>query len=388
MSASATGRVLIAGGGIGGLTAAIALRRVGFDAVVFERREDRTRLAAGAAFTLWHNAMRGLQQLGLAEQAIALGGVIQRAEIRTRRGHRVLATWSVRAHQARFGVPSVGVQRTALHTLLVRELGAERVRLGAQCIGFAQDARSVTVRFADGHEDWGDVLIGADGLHSAIRAQLLGPARPRYAGYTTWQGIADTDDAALLQTFRVVWGAGERFTSYPVGPRQLYWLAVRNAPPGEEDGAAGPKPHLLRHYREWPAPIPAVIAATEASRILRADSSDRPPVRRWGEGRVTLLGDAAHPMTFNLGQGACQAIEDSVVLGKCLGQAGDLAAALRDYEARRFARTAAMVVNSRHLGRLGRLEHPVLCRLRDRLIGITYQGLGLKQHEANMAYEF
>jgi 2-polyprenyl-6-methoxyphenol hydroxylase-like FAD-dependent oxidoreductase len=163
------------------------------------------------------------------------------------------------------------------------------------------------------------------------------------------------------------WGCGARFGLVPMSDDRVYWYATRNAPADERETEPR-KRELLRLFRGWPRPIEAVIGATDDAAILRNDICDRAPLSRWTHGRVTLLGDAAHPMTPNLGQGACQAIEDTVVLARCLVETDDVATALTAYEARRRDRTARIVTESWRLGRVAQWQHPLACRLRDALV--------------------
>jgi 2-polyprenyl-6-methoxyphenol hydroxylase-like FAD-dependent oxidoreductase len=232
----------------------------------------------------------------------------------------------------------------------------------------------------------GDVLVGADGIRSAVRAQLLSDGEPRDAGYTVWRAILECgDELVRAGSFCSLWGRGERFVFYDIGGGRLYWMSVAN-------GAHAPTPpadvkaQLLQRHHGWMEPIEAMIERTPAGAIHQSEIIDRPPVERWGEGRATLLGDAAHPMTFNIGQGACQAIEDAVVLARELAGAGDVPAALRAYEAARRARTAKFQTLAWRLGRMGRWESRAACGLRDRLMRVTYNGFALKQHRADMAH--
>jgi 2-polyprenyl-6-methoxyphenol hydroxylase-like FAD-dependent oxidoreductase len=258
-------------------------------------------------------------------------------------------------------------------------------------VGFTQDATGVTARFTDGREERGDVLVGADGIKSVIRAQLAGKSNPRFAGYAVWQAILPSDvsqrlaDGAPVGIFRVLWGRGSRFSYYHVGGERLYWFCVLNAAEGGRDVDKGA---LLARFRGWMKPTEAIIDATDQATINRADHYDRQPMQQWGEGRVTLLGDAAHAMTFNVGQGACQAIEDGVVLAKCLGQHSDVSAALRAYEARRMGRTAAMQKRAWQLGSFGRWTNPLACSVRDQMMKVTLKSVALRAHREEMAYEF
>ncbi len=166
-------------------------------------------------------------------------------------------------------------------------------------------------------------------------------------------------------------GRGAQFGLAPLGQSGTYWFATKNRPPRERSAAEDEKAAVLASFRAWPPPIGEVIEATPAQAILRSDVSDRPPIRRWGAGRVTLLGDAAHPMTPNLGQGACQAIEDAAVLACTLRGAGDAAGALRSYEAVRRGRTAMVTRLSFYAGVLFQAERPPACAARDLLIRVT-----------------
>ncbi len=184
---------------------------------------------------------------------------------------------------------------------------------------------------ADGNEVEGDVLVGADGLHSVVRARLHGYKPPRYAGYTAWRAVITAPDVPLCPGES--WGRGARFGHARVPGGRVYVYATRNAPEGVH-GPGGELAELRRIFGAWHDPIPALLTAMEGADILRNDILDRPALRRWGTGRITLLGDAAHPMTPNLGQGACQALEDAVVLARQMGSCGAVEPALRRYESR------------------------------------------------------
>ncbi|MDQ4128840.1 MAG: FAD-dependent monooxygenase, partial [Actinomycetota bacterium] len=290
------------------------------------------------------------------------------------------------ALKERYGV-SVGLHRADLQAALLSALPDGAVRLGVLCEGFRQDTFGVTALFADGREEHGDLLVGADGLASAVRVQLFGAERPVYAGYTAWRGVVGAGDALLRDGpgFES-WGRGARFGLLNMGRGYFYWFATANVSEGEEH-AVGHKEEVLRRFGCWCEPIPTVIRTTEEPAILRHDVYDREPVTRWGEGRVTLLGDAAHPMTPNLGQGACQAIEDAVVLARCLKEEDSVTAALRLYEARRVDRTAFVVRRARLVGRIGQLENPLLCKLRDALTKATPPRVQRRQLDSIVGYE-
>jgi 2-polyprenyl-6-methoxyphenol hydroxylase-like FAD-dependent oxidoreductase len=360
-------RVIVVGAGIGGLATAIALRRAGLEAAVFERAGELREIGAG--ISLWANAMKALKKIGLYEAVRSAGRPLRPGgELRSSTGE-VFHEVSAAAMEEGFGDVSVAVHRADLQEVLLGALEPrDAVRLGIDFRGFEQDGDGIVACFADGREERGDLLVGADGLRSTVRARLLGDGPPRYAGYTAWRGVVELeDDPVPGRAGFEAWGRGGRFGLVKLGRGRAYWFATKNAPEGEEE-AAGRKGELLARFGGWHEPIPAVINATGESEIHHDGVYYREPVKRWSEGRVTLLGDAAHPMTPDLGQGACQAIEDAVTLGACLAKEGDVETALKFYEAQRAERTAYVVRRSRRLGRLGQLENPLACGLRDAVL--------------------
>jgi 2-polyprenyl-6-methoxyphenol hydroxylase-like FAD-dependent oxidoreductase len=370
MSTSPIGRALVAGGGVGGLAAALALRRAGLDVVVLERAA-RLR-AAGCGVHLWTNALLALADLGLADALHAIAPSQTRCEFRTWNG-RELATWPVHEFAERYGQPVVAVGRDDLVDLLAGALGDGCVRTGAHVVRFDQDRDGVTAVLADGSEERGDVLVGADGINSAVRGQLLGGRPPDYTGYVAWRAAVDLDHPLIAPDFfRCMFGRGTRFVFYAIAPGRVHWMSVANGPAGGSDGDV--LATLLDRHRGWTAPVTDILEATPPESIIRTDVVDRRPDSRWGLGRVTLLGDAAHPMNFNVGQGACQAIEDALCLAKNLAACEDPAAGLRAYEAARRPRTAAMQRTARVIGRMGAWQNPAAVALRSAVFRAAWAG--------------
>lgn len=329
--------------------------------------------------------MRGLRHVGLEQDVLALGGrpaVLERAEFANWRG-RLLGAFPVDEMERRLGAPTVGVSRSGLHAVLAGALGPAALRLGRTCTGFARDGSSVSVLLDGGGSERGEVLIGADGLHSVVRAQLHGAREPRFAGYTSCQAFTEFEAPPGL--LRVFFGPAARFLFYPVGPGRLYWEAIFVA----EEGGRGGREVVEQRFRSWPAPIEAIVEATAPEAVWRADVHDRPPLKRWGEGPVTLLGDAAHAMTNAIAQGANMAIEDAIVLARLLARGGDPVAALRAYEARRERRTGRLVRSARFLSAAARWRRPWALRLRDRLLGtIAFSSFGFRQQLKEVDYDF
>jgi 2-polyprenyl-6-methoxyphenol hydroxylase-like FAD-dependent oxidoreductase len=309
-----------------------------------------------------------LQRLGLDEAIVSQGSVFERAVTITDRG-QILDTMSLAdlSHQA--GFPSLCCHRALLQQTLVSALEPEQIHLNATCVGVEQDEHGVTASFADGRTERGTLLIGADGIHSVVREHLLGKTPVRYAGYFAYRGMAECQPVELppgQTTFAL--GRGTQIGLVPCGPGWVYWFATLNAPADTQPSAAGNKADALNHFNQWAAPIPAIIEATEDSALLRNDIIDRPPTWPWGRDRVTLLGDAIHPTTPNLGQGACQALEDAVILADCLRKQGMQPQSLRHYEQLRRERTAWVVKQSWSLGKVFQWQNPLAMWLRSRLV--------------------
>jgi 2-polyprenyl-6-methoxyphenol hydroxylase-like FAD-dependent oxidoreductase len=376
------GRAIVAGGGIGGLSTALALRKVGIDAVVLERAPGLR--AAGCGVHLWTNAVLALADLGLADALHAIAPSQTRCEFRTWRGKQ-LARWPVSGFAQRYGQPVVAIGRDDLIDIFADAVGPAAVRGDAEVVSYAQDADGVTVHLSDGSIERGDVLIGADGINSAVRRQLLGSRPPDYTGYVAWRAAADLDHPLIEPDFfRCMFGRGTRFVFYAIAPGRVHWMSVANAPAGGRDGA-DPRPDLLARHEGWMEPVADIINATAAEAIIRTDVVDRRPDPVWGLGRVTLLGDAAHPMNFNVGQGACQAVEDALVLAQSLAAAASVPAGLRAYEAARQPRTAAMQRTARVIGRIGAWHNPAAVALRSTIFRLAWNGPVFRRLEQEVA---
>jgi 2-polyprenyl-6-methoxyphenol hydroxylase-like FAD-dependent oxidoreductase len=348
-------RAVIIGGGLGGLAAARALKQAGHQVAVFERADRLEKAQIGGGLQVRNNGMRAMRSLGLGEKAEAAGQVIEAYDHRSvhgRWGGWRVARWPVGKLGRAIGVPTVGIRRSELHRILAEAQEEGTIRLGAECTGFVQDAEGVTARFADGRTERGDFLVGADGMNSAVRTQLLGPAPPRYAGFVVARAITEFRHERLPEGMFMLWyGPRSSVLAYHIRPGQLYWYETNAAPQGSRDPAGAMKPAILARSRGFPEPVEALIAATPEAAIGQVDMVGRDPSDRWGEGRVTLLGDAAHAMPFTQGQGLNMALEDAVVLARYMAAAPDVTSALRAYESRRKPRTAAMIRGSWRVAR-------------------------------------
>jgi 2-polyprenyl-6-methoxyphenol hydroxylase-like FAD-dependent oxidoreductase len=372
-------KAVIIGAGIGGLAAANALRQAGIAVEVYERSPEIREVGAG--ISLWANAIRALSKLGLGPALDQRSVAYTRTAILRANGQPITET-SLAKLAARLGPVVVLLHRADLVSLLSQPI-QDAIHLGRECIGFEQQPDSVIARFSNGAEARGDVLIAADGIRSSIRAQLHPNEPIRYSSYTAWRSVTRFATTGLTET----WGPGRRFGVVPISGGQVYWFATRNAPEGQTDPPGQSKQTLLKMFEGFHAPIPALIESTGESSILRNDIVDRDPLTTWGLGRVTLLGDAAHPMTPNLGQGGCQAIEDAVVLARSLSKHASATEALREYEAQRIARTTPIVLRSRQIGRIAQVELATACRIRDFMFSLIPASLTIRQLESVIGYD-
>ncbi|MET8001860.1 FAD-dependent monooxygenase [Nonomuraea glycinis] len=344
-------KAVVIGGGIGGLTAGIALHREGWEVSVLERAPKLEPVGSGLAIAV--NGLRALDTLGLGDAVRRLSRVQGQAGIRAAGGRWLTHTTEDTARR-RYGDSVVVLLRATLVDLLVDALGPQRLRLNTTVT--AVDATTGDVR-TDGGELRADLVVAADGVNSAVRAALFpGHPAPVHAGVTAWRGLVPRPDVPVRSAES--WGRGTVFGAHPISDDLVYFYATDLSPAGAAHGDE--RAELLRRFGGWHQPIPAVLRAADPARIIRNDLFYlREPLPAMHAGRVALVGDAAHPMTPNLGQGACQAIEDAVVLARLAD--GDLAA----YTEARLRRTAEVVRRSMSICALTKLRNPVAVALRD-----------------------
>ncbi|MEV6931633.1 FAD-dependent monooxygenase [Dactylosporangium sp. NPDC051485] len=348
-----TAEILVAGGGIGGLALALAAAAHGHRVTVLERSAEFTELGAG--IQLAPNGLHALDRLGLGAATRAIATPIDELRFMDGvTGEHVTSMPLGAQYQARFGQPYVVVHRGELYRLLLDACQAApgvELRPSSAVTGYEQDRTGVTAWLAGGGQVTGTLLVGADGIHSAVRAQLVGDGPPRISGITVYRAIIPMAEVpAPLRARAVTWWAGPKchFVHYPIaGGRYLNLAASRDD--GATEAFAG-RPAALEAVRREFAPLPAAGHLLGLGRDWHAwVLVDRAPVDTWCDGRVTLLGDAAHPMLHYAAQGACQALEDAVVLAGLLGDGAD---GLQRYQELRRERTAAIQHTARDSIRL------------------------------------
>jgi 2-polyprenyl-6-methoxyphenol hydroxylase-like FAD-dependent oxidoreductase len=360
-------KAIVIGAGIGGLSAAIALRKIGVEVNVFESKHEVR--FAGAGLVIGANAVRALQQLDVGDQVLQEGRVLDEVRIVTPSG-KILQRMETAAISHKYGPDNVTVERGKLLEIFMNALGPEpMVYTGKTFIRFEQDHSGVKVWFEDGSTEEGDLLLGADGIHSSIREALLPHAKPRYAGYTCWRGIVHSEQNKLYHDPNVsieTWGRRGRFGLVPLPNNRIYWYACVNGKERDPQLRTYTTRSLMKRFKGYHEPISQILAQTADDQLLHHDIYYLPQIRRMAFGRVVLLGDAAHAMTPNLGQGAGQAIEDAVILANLLKH-HSLVDALERYEKERIGRTRQIARISNRIGRVAQMQGSISVAFRDSL---------------------
>jgi FAD-dependent urate hydroxylase len=338
-------KVVIVGAGIGGLSAHLAFARAGFEVAHYERRP---RLGpAGAGIVVWPDGVEVLRTLGLGERLAAIGN---RPDVLEVRGpdDRLLSVLPLGEIWDRSGASGYVVSRTDLQDLILDAVGPERLQMGARCIGLDQSDTGVIVRFDGGLEASGDLAVGADGIHSAVRGVVAPGVEPSYAGIASWVGIVPNDGLLPVDVVVEYLGEGKRCGLLPLSHNRVYFNFAAAWERGQSRPARGWTEVIERMFAGWPPQVPAVLRRLEGREPIYLEICDIPHLDRWSAGRATLLGDAAHATTPTVGQGACQALEDVAVLVRCLeSETADVVGALRRYESERKRRAEGIVALSR-----------------------------------------
>ncbi|WP_158581591.1 FAD-dependent monooxygenase [Actinomadura spongiicola] len=365
-------RIVIAGAGIGGLATAAALGHNGgdYDIEIYERA-DAVRGLAGSGLTIWGNAVAALGRVGLGDAVKELGSPLE-SQVVVTDGGSTLTEAPIGRFQREHADIGVGIRRQALLDMLLRAVGPDRVRYEERVVGYRAtgDGDGVDVLLQSGGAVRADILIGADGLRSAIRRQMLGDGDPTPLKHMVWRGISDSSAHFPAETVLMVYGAhATRMVAWPVDDDSVCWSIGRNGTPARDSASpAVLKEQLLSFIDGFPKANRHILENTPAERLIRTDLFARKRLNRLVDGRVALLGDAGHAMPTVFGQGACMAIEDAVVLADCLADApSDQTpdAGLREYERRRLPRLEWVREQVFKVSRYQEWESPLLVTMRN-----------------------
>lgn len=369
--------IAIVGGGIAGLTTAIALRKLGHQPVVFEAAPEIKALGAGLALAA--NAIKAFEYLGIADKVIPAGQPLDTFTILDQQG-RPITVADNRALRARYGVNNFAIHRADLHRILLAEMGDIPVFTGKKVNRFVQQEHGITLQFEDGSQHDARIVIAADGIHSPIRRQLLPDSKLRYAGCACWRAVIQNPGIELNGSSET-WTALGRIGIVPLKNNQIYWFLCINAPQNDPAMRAMKVADLASRFKDCHAPIPQILEATRDEDLIRNDIIDLKPVSRFAHGRILLLGDAAHATTPNLGQGACQAIEGAAVLldvWKKMPEA-EPESIFTAFERLRLKRTRNIVNRSWVLGQVAQWQSPLAIGLRNGLFRVIPPSVNERQ---------
>lgn len=374
-------KVIIIGGGIGGLTLGRACLDVGIAVELYEKRPLNQMLSGPGGIFIQRNALRVYKLLwdgGICDRLYQQGGVILKGGFFSKKGEPLY----INSPQF-IGEPDLGIciPRPELQQILYASLPEGTVRSEHTLKSFEERGDTVQVSFQDGSFTEGDILVGADGLYSTVRSRLNGKDRsdlPSYSGMCCWRGYFDRTGLPLddQYSWAEFWGQGDRFGYFHVGSDRFSFYAFDNMDVGGNDETEGGSLKALRsRFSSYASPVSAIVEVLGNQPIYRDDIYDRVPLgKEWGRGRVTLIGDAAHPVQPNIGQGGCMAIEDAFELVKRLSpcvQPDSLPSLLRQFEASRCDRVSRVFTTARQVGKLGQAEGVIPCFLRDWIYKLT-----------------
>lgn len=339
-------KIHIIGAGIGGLATALCLKQQGLEVEVIESAPEIK--PVGAGIVMANNAMQVFDRLGLRPKIEAAGYRVSYMRI-TDAEFNELSAIDLAAFEQQYGVYNVAIHRADLQGILADELGHGQITLGKRLVQVDQED-GYRLHFEDGTEEKAQVLIGADGIHSVVRKQLFPPSTLRDSAQVCWRGICDVDLADRYEhTAFEAWGPGRRFGFVRLNPVQVYWYAVA------DDGAESTD--LLDLFRDFHPDVWEMIAAAPAASIFFSRLYDLKPIHQWAQGKVCLIGDAAHATTPNLGQGACQAVEDASVLGKLFAQGLCVEEVFRQYQTLRIKKAHQVVKTSWTIGKVSHWQN-------------------------------
>lgn len=340
-------KALIIGAGIGGMSAAAALKQQGIECDIFEAVKEIK--PVGAALSIWSNGVKCMNHLGMGHIMDQLGGPMHFMAYQDGLSGVVMTQFSLSPLVEAVGERPCPVSRADLQSQMIDWWGKEKIQFGKRIKSVEQGADGVIAYFDDGTQASGDFMIAADGTHSKVRAHVLGyETERRYAGYVNWNGLVDIDeDIAPANQWTTFVGEGKRVSIMPIADGRFYFFFDVPLPKGLEEDRSSVKEDLAGYFSGWTAPVQKLIAAIDPSTTNRIEIHDIEPFDTLVKGKIALLGDSAHSTTPDIGQGGCSALEDAVVLGQCFAKNTDIETALLEYQSERLFRVKDLVLKAR-----------------------------------------
>lgn len=343
-------KVVIIGAGMGGMSAAIALRQIGIETAVYERVTENK--PVGAAISVWSNGVKCLNYLGLQEETAELGGIVETMSYIDAHTGETMCRFSMQPLIDEVGQRPYPIARAELQSMLMQAYGFDHINFGMKMVSVENDATGTTAKatFADGTTVTADVIIGADGASSITREYVLGaPVTRRYAGYVNFNGLVDTDDTIGPATEWTTYvGEGKRVSVMPVSGGRFYFFFDVVEPEGLPYERGTAREVLRSHFAGWAPGVQTLIDKLDPQTTNRVEILDLDPFHTWVKGRVAVLGDAAHNTTPDIGQGGCSAMEDAIELQWAFkDNPDDVHAALAAYQSARTERAGELVLRAR-----------------------------------------
>ncbi|MCL6495000.1 MAG: FAD-dependent monooxygenase [Ignavibacterium sp.] len=359
-------KILINGGGIAGLTCAIALQKLGIETVVFESTPEIK--PVGAGLVIQSNAIRALEYLGIEDKIIDAANPINQIAIIDEKGNVIKKQKPSSINRELFA--GLAIHRHTLHQILKSYLPENLLFTSKKAISFLNKDGKVILQFKDGSNAEGDFLISADGINSNIRLQLLPDSRQRYAGYICWRSVIDNSDLKISEATET-WGSKGRFGIVPINENKIYWYATINCNQFDVKINHYNLKNIKEHFSDYHSTVHEILEKSSNEKLIKNPICDIKPLNQFAFNNVLLIGDAAHATTPNLGQGACQAIEDVMVLHQEIASGKDVESAFKSFEKRRTEKAKYIINTSRKLGSIAQIENKFLISLRNIVFKLT-----------------
>jgi len=364
----------IIGAGIGGLTTAIALEQKGIKIRVFEGAKQIK--AVGAGIILANNAMQVYEKLGLRKIIEENGNPISSMNI-TKSNLKPLSKIDLSYFEQKHNIKNIAIHRGKLQQILIDRLNT-KIELKHKLISIDKKANAYSLKFENGKQIQSSTILGADGLNSIVRQNILPNNSIRNANQICWRGITDFNlPIKFRNELNEAWGKSERFGFVQIAENKVYWYALKSFKKNKNEFSIN---NLEQYFIDYNSVIKDIIKSTKKEQINTAEISDLKPTNIWHKENVCLIGDSAHATTPNMGQGACQAIEDAFVLSECIDKY-EITKAFTEYQKLRLPKAHQVVKASWLVGKLAHLKNPLLIGLRNQMLRLTPSSVNRKQNE-------
>ena len=365
-------KVAIIGAGIGGLTIGLVLKNAGIPFKIFEKSVEIK--PVGAGLVLGINAMQVYKKLGIHNEILEQSSKIHGMNICSP-DFSILSNANIRDFEIKYHLSSVAIHRANLHSILSEAVGFENILLNKKFNKITKNNSQYRLDFEDGFNIDTDFLIAADGINSSVRKQIFGERKLRDSKQICWRGVTDLKlPKEYKNKVTECWGKGTRFGFTEIGNDKIYWYFLIN------ENKRTLNSNLLDYIDEFDDLIKTIIQTTDTNKIFVTKLFDLKPLNHWYKDNICLLGDAAHATTPNLGQGACQAIEDAYVICELLKK-NSLQESFKKYPEIRMEKANYIVNTSWKIGKIAQLENPFLIALRNLLIMMTPDSYNYKQFQ-------